>query len=83
MALDQLAFDDDVMIEAEEQHRAAQDELRSDVQHWFDGLTSRQKDALGRWVNSTAEYDMFVALAAEAGSWEHDRRKELLRCLTT
>jgi hypothetical protein len=37
---------------------------------------------LGAWVNSPAQYDMFVALAAEAGSWEHDRQAELCNCLS-
>ena len=80
MALDQLIFAE--VIEADEQNRAALDDLRTAVAEWFASLTHGQKDALGRWVNSTAEYDMFVALAAEAGSWEHERRKELLRCLS-
>ena len=40
MALDQLIFDE-VIVEAEERHRAAQDELRSDVQQWFDRLTGK------------------------------------------
>ncbi len=78
MALDQLAFDD-VMIEAEERHRAAQDELRADVQRWFDQLTSRQKDALGAWVDSTAQFDTCVALCAAAGDWNRTRTQELYR----
>ena len=80
MALDQLALDDDVMIEAEERHRAAQDELRSDLQHWFDRLTHRQKDALGAWVDSSMQYDALVALSAAAGDWNRTRMQEL-RCL--
>jgi len=36
MALDQLIFDD-VIVEAEEHHRAAQDELRGDVQRLVRG----------------------------------------------
>ena len=80
MAFDQLIFEE--VITADERNQAALDQLRTHVAEWFSSLTHRQKDALGRWVNSTAEYDMFVALAAEAGSWEHDRRKELLRRLT-
>ena len=81
MALDQLIFEE--VAAADERNQVAVDQLRARVAEWFASLTHGQKDALGRWVNSTAEYDMFVALAAEAGSWEHDRRKELLRCLTT
>ena len=77
MALDQLAFDDDVMVEAEDVHRAAQDELRSDVQHWFDGLTPRQKHALGAWVDSTMQFDTCVALCAAAGDWNRTRMQEL------
>ena len=81
MALDQLAFDEDVMIEAEEHHRAAQDELRSEVQHWFDQLTPRQKDALGAWMDSSAQFDTCVALHAAAGDWNRTRLQELIRCL--
>ena len=80
MALDQLIFEE--VAAADERNQVAVDQLRSRVAEWFASLTHRQKDALGHWVNSTAEYDMYVALAAEAGSWEHDRRKELLRCLS-
>ena len=79
MALDQLIFED-VIVEAEEQHRAAQDELRSDVQHWFDELTLRQKDALGTWMDSVAQYDACVALCAAAGDHNRTRMQEL-RCL--
>ena len=81
MALDQLVFDEEVMIEAEDVHRAAQDELRSDVQHWFDGLTPRQKDALGAWMDSSAQFDTCVALHAAAGDWNRTRNQELIRCL--
>ena len=77
MALDQLAFDDDVMVEAEDLHRAAQDELRSDVQQWFDQLTPRQKDALGAWVDSSMQYDALVALSAASGDWNRTRMQEL------
>ena len=80
MALDQLAFDE-VMIEAEDRHRAAQDELRSEVQQWFDQLTPRQKDALGVWMDSSAQFDTCVALHAAAGDWNRTRNQELIRCL--
>ena len=80
MALDQLIFDE-VIIEAEERHRAAQDELRADVQHWFDQLTSRQKDALGAWLDGSAQYDTCVALHAAAGDWNRTRQQELRKCL--
>ena len=80
MALDQLVFDD-VMIEAEERHRAAQDELRAEVQQWFDALTPRQKDALGAWMDSTMQYDTCVALHAAAGDWNRTRMDELRKCL--
>ena len=56
MPLDQLIFEE-VVSEAEERHRAAQDELRADVQQWFDDLTPRQKDALGAWMDGPAQYD--------------------------
>jgi len=80
MALDQLIFED-VIIEAEEQHRAAQDELRTDVQEWFDQLTPRQKDALGVWMDSTACFDTCAALHAAAGDWNRQRMQQLLKCL--
>ena len=80
MALDQLIFED-VIVEADEWHRAAQDELRSDVQRWFDQLTPRQKDALGAWMDSTAQYDALVALSAAAGDWRRMRLQELRKCL--
>jgi hypothetical protein len=77
---EQLIFDE-VIVEAEEYHRAAQDELRSDVQRWFDGLTPWQKDALGAWMDSTMQYDTCVALLAAAGDWNRTRLQELRKCL--
>ena len=82
MALDQLIFED-VIIEAEDRHRAAQDELREDVQRWFDQLTARQKDALGAWMDSNAQFDTCVALHAAAGDWNRTRMQELRRYLET
>jgi len=79
MPLDQPIFAE--IIAADELNHAALSELRSNVADWFASLTPRQRDMLGAWVNGTAQYEMFVALAAEAGSWEHDRRKELFKCL--
>lgn len=79
MALDQPIFAE--VIACDERNRAALDQLRVDVADWFASLTPRQRDMLGAWVNSTAQYDMFVALAAEAGSWEHERRAELRKYL--
>ena len=79
MPLDQPIFSE--VIEADELNHAALGELRSNVASWFSSLTPRQRDTLGAWVNSGAQYAMFVALAAEAGSWEHDRRKEVFKCL--
>jgi len=76
MPLDQLIFED-VIVEADERNRAAQDELRSHVQRWFDQLTPRQKDALGAWVDSTAQYDTCAALCAAAGDWNRIRTQEL------
>ena len=78
MALDQLIFDE-VIVEAEERHRAAQDELRSDVQQWFDQLTPRQKDALGVWMDGSAQFDTCVALHAAAGDWNRQRMQALFR----
>ena len=80
MPLDQLIFAD-VIVEADERNRAAQDELREEVQRWFDQLTPRQKDALGAWVDSTAQYDTCVALCAAAGDWNRTRTQELIKCL--
>jgi hypothetical protein len=79
MALDQPIFPE--VIACDERDRAALDELRADVSDWFASLTPRQRDVLAAWVNSPAQYDMFVALAAEAGAWERDRQSELLKRL--
>ncbi len=76
MDVQQLIFEE-VVIEAEDRHRAAQDELRSDVQDWFDRLTPRQKDALGAWLDSSAQYDTCVALHAAAGDWNRQRMQQL------
>ena len=80
MDVKQLIFAE-VIAEAEDRHRAAQDELRSDVQRWFDQLTPPQKDALGAWLESTAHYDALVALAAAAGDWHRSRTLQLWQCL--
>jgi len=75
---DQLAFDE--MLTAA--HDAAVDQLRSDVAAWFSSLTPRQRDLFASWAaSSTMQFDAFAALAAEAGSWEHERQKELFKCL--
>src|SRR5205809_1001639 len=63
MDANQLCFSE-VIVEADERNRAAQDELRADVQDWFDQLAPRQKDALGLWLSGTTDYDACVALAA-------------------
>jgi hypothetical protein len=81
MALDQPIFAE--VIACDERNRAALEQLRTEVAAWFASLTPRQRDMLGAWVNSTAQYEMFVALAAEAGSWEHERQAELRTCLAT
>ena len=70
------------VIACDERNQADLDQLRSDVANWFASLTPRQRDMLGAWVNSTAQYAMFVALAAEAGSWEHGRQAELRKCVS-
>jgi hypothetical protein len=79
MSLQEQLIFDEVLIEAEDHHRAAQDELRSDVQRWFDQLSPRQKDALGGWMDSTMQYDTCVALHAAAGDWRRCRLLELER----
>ncbi len=76
MELEQLIFDE-VVREAEGRHRAAQDELRSDLQTWFDRLLPQQKDALGAWLDSSMQYDALVALSAAAGDWHRTRLQEL------
>jgi hypothetical protein len=81
MDVQQLIFED-VIVEAEERHRAAQDELRSDVQSWFDQLTPRQKDVLGAWIESAMQYDALVALSAAGGDWHRTRQHELRKCLS-
>jgi hypothetical protein len=63
METEQLIFEE-VVLEAEDRHRAAQDELRQDVQDWFDALPSRVKDVLGAWVDGSTQYDALVALSA-------------------
>ena len=80
MDVQQLVFSE-VLVEADERNRAAQDELRMDVQAFFDQLPPRQKDSLGLWLSGTAAYDAHVALAAAAGDWHHTRQKELIKCL--
>lgn len=75
MPMDQPIFSE--VIEADEQNRAAQDELRADVQQWFDALTPRQKDALGAWMDSSMQYETCVALCAAAGDWNRTRTQEL------
>jgi hypothetical protein len=78
MDVDQLIFSE-VIIEADECNRAAQDELRADVQRWFDQLTTPQKDALGGWMNGGAQYDTCVALSAAAGDWHYTRQQQLVK----
>ena len=79
MPLDQPIFAE--VIEADERNCAAQDELREQVQQWFDALPPRQKDALGAWIDSTMQYDTCVALCAAAGDWNRQRMQQLLKCL--
>jgi hypothetical protein len=77
MPLDQPIFSE--VIEADEQNRAALDELREQVQQWFDALPPRQKDALGAWIDGGTQYDTLVALCAAAGDWNRTRTQELFR----
>ena len=77
MDVDQLLFSE-VIVEADERNRAAQDELRTDVQHWFDQLTPRQKDLLGAWMFGGAQYDTCVAPSAAACDWHHRRQQQLV-----
>jgi len=80
MPLDQPIFSE--VIDADERNRAAQDELRSNVQEWFDRLPARQKDAFGAWIDSTAQCDALVTLCAAAGDWNRTRMQELFKCLS-
>lgn len=68
----------EILVEAEDRHRAAQDELRAEVQAWFDRLPARQKDALGAWMDGNTQYDTCVALSAAAGDWHRTRTQELV-----
>ena len=65
MALINPFFDE--VIVCDERTRAALDQLRTDVADWFASPTPHQRDMLGAWVNSTAQYDMLVAFAARSG----------------
>ena len=78
MEVNQLIFEE-VVIESDDRHRVAQDELRSHVQNWFDQLTPRQKDALGARMDSSAQFDTCVALHGAAGDWNRQRMHELRR----
>lgn len=80
MDVQQLIFQD-VIVEADECNRAAQDELRSDVDRWFSQLPQEQKDVLGAWIDSTMQYDALVALSAAAGDWKRTRMAQLRKCL--
>ena len=75
---EQLIFED-VIEAADDFNRAAQDELRSDVQRWFDDLTAGQKDELGAWMDSAMLYEACVALHCAAGDWNRTRMQELTR----
>ena len=76
MDVNQLTFSE-VVTDADERNRAAQDALRADVQQWFDQLSPRQKDALGAWMDSIAQNDTCVALGAAAGDWNRTRIRML------
>ena len=74
---DQLVFGQ-MLSDAHERHL---DELRSQVQEFFDTLSLPQKDFLGTWLGGTTTYDTCVALTAASGDHHHTRKKELLKCL--
>jgi hypothetical protein len=77
----QLAFMQ-LQHRAGEAHHAALDALRDDVSQWWSTLSVHQRDRIAAWVNSSAEFDAFAQLAAEAGSWVHEREQELVKCLS-
>ena len=76
MLQDQLFFDE-VIQEADGYNRAAQEELHRDVEMWFAALLPPQKDMLGAWIDSTAQYEVLVALSSAAGDWNRRRMQEL------
>ena len=69
IAMEQFAFEQ-MLEEAEETERAARDAHRTNVQTWFDALTTQQKDELGDWMNSR-EWNTCQALSAAACDWHH------------
>ena len=83
MTLQEQLFFDAVIVEADDHNRAAQEELHREVEAWFDGLTPRQKDALGAWIDSTAHYETMLALSAAAGDWNRTRLQELRVLIST
>jgi hypothetical protein len=66
---DQLVFEQ-LLADADEQHRTALDRHRAHVQTWFDELLESDKQLLAAFV-ATFEYETFVALAAAAGDYWH------------
>jgi hypothetical protein len=73
---EQLIFDE-VIEEADGYNRAAQEELHRKVEEWFEALTAQQKSALGRWLDSRAQYEALVALSSAAGDWNRRRLEDL------
>lgn len=79
MTLQDQLFFDEVIHEADGFNRAAQEEMHREVEIWFEALPARHKDALGAWIDSTAQYEVLVALSSAAGDWHRRRVQELHR----
>ena len=77
MEVHQLMFVE-VITEADERNRAAQDELKVKRAGAVRPADHPQKDALGLWLSGSAAFDAHVALAAAAGDWWHHVRQALL-----
>lgn len=77
MTLQEQLFFDEVILEADDFNRAAQEELHSEVEIWFEALLPQQKDALGAWIDSNVQYEILVALSSAAGDWNRRRIQHL------
>ena len=77
MTLQDQLFFDEVIQEADGHNRSAQEDLHRDVEQWFETLPIPQKDALGEWIDSNAQYETLVALSSAAGDWHRRRLHDL------
>lgn len=79
MRHEEQLFFDEAILDCDGHNRAAQEELHREVEEWFEALATRQKDALGAWIDSIAQYETLVALSSAAGDWNRRRMHELQR----